>query len=50
MGDQPQTNGHAVVDFSRHLNTVAKSRRASPLKDVIRYMAVPGMISMGGGE
>lgn len=38
-----------ALDLSHHLSLLARSRRASPLKDIIRYMAVPGIISLAGG-
>jgi len=47
------SNGHHVseapVDLSHHLSTLSKSRQASPLKDIVRYMSEPGMISLAGG-
>ncbi|KAJ4485327.1 pyridoxal phosphate-dependent transferase [Lentinula aciculospora] len=36
-------------DLSRHLNQLSRSRVASPLKDIIKYMKEPGMISLAGG-
>lgn len=38
-----------AVDLSHHLSTLAKSRHPSPLKDIIRYMAIKGIISFAGG-
>lgn len=38
-----------AVDLTHHLSAVARSRVPSPLKDIIGYMAVPGMISLAGG-
>lgn len=38
-----------TVDLSHHLNTLSKSRHPSPLKDLIRYMGVEGMIGLAGG-
>ncbi|KAK7039228.1 hypothetical protein VNI00_010133 [Paramarasmius palmivorus] len=38
-----------AVDLSHHLNTLSKSRTPSPLKDIIKYMHEPGMISLAGG-
>ncbi|KAL3463467.1 pyridoxal phosphate-dependent transferase [Aspergillus heterothallicus] len=37
------------VDFSHHLNRKSKARHPSPLKDIIKYMNVEGMISLAGG-
>ncbi|KAK8844534.1 hypothetical protein IAR55_006381 [Kwoniella newhampshirensis] len=37
------------VDLSHHLSSVAKSRSPSPLKEIIKYMAKLGMISLAGG-
>ncbi|GAA5925167.1 hypothetical protein JCM10213_000550, partial [Rhodosporidiobolus nylandii] len=37
------------IDFSSHLNTSSKNRYSSPLKDIMHYMALPGMISFAGG-
>lgn len=39
-----------AVDLSHHVNTLSKSRHPSPLKDIIKFMAVDGMISLAGGE
>lgn len=39
-------------DFSHlahHLNTLSRSRGKSPLKDILQYMALDGMISLAGG-
>lgn len=39
-------------DFSHlahHLNTLSRSRGKSPLKDILQYMAIDGMISLAGG-
>ncbi|KAL2822890.1 pyridoxal phosphate-dependent transferase [Aspergillus granulosus] len=38
-----------MVDFSHHLNRKSKARHPSPLKDIIKYMGVEGMISLAGG-
>ncbi|WVQ85101.1 hypothetical protein IAT38_007265 [Cryptococcus sp. DSM 104549] len=38
-----------AIDLSHHLSTVARSRHPSPLKEIIKYMAKPGMISLAGG-
>ncbi|KAG7087453.1 hypothetical protein E1B28_013419 [Marasmius oreades] len=37
------------IDLSHHLNTLSRSRVPSPLKDIIKYMREPGMISLAGG-
>ncbi|KAF9260461.1 PLP-dependent transferase [Marasmius fiardii PR-910] len=37
------------VNLSHHLNTLSRSRVPSPLKDIIKYMNEPGMISLAGG-
>lgn len=39
-----------AIDLSHHVNTKSKSRHPSPLKDIIKYMGVDGMISLAGGE
>ncbi|EIM84645.1 PLP-dependent transferase [Stereum hirsutum FP-91666 SS1] len=39
-------------DFSHlahHLNTLSRSRGKSPLKDILQYMTLDGMISLAGG-
>ncbi|KAL8281292.1 hypothetical protein RQP46_006326 [Phenoliferia psychrophenolica] len=38
-----------AVDLSHHLSLLSRSRMASPLKEMFRYMAEPGMLSLGGG-
>ncbi|BGP40422.1 hypothetical protein JCM10449v2_004384 [Rhodotorula kratochvilovae] len=38
-----------AIDLSHHLNHIARNRFASPLKDILHYMAMPGMISLAGG-
>lgn len=38
-----------AVDLSHHLSLVARSRMPSPLKDILGYMHLPGMISLAGG-
>ncbi|GAA5921778.1 hypothetical protein JCM3775_001816 [Rhodotorula graminis] len=38
-----------AIDLSHHLNSIARNRFASPLKDILNYMAQPGMISLAGG-
>ncbi|KAL4933764.1 pyridoxal phosphate-dependent transferase [Aspergillus undulatus] len=37
------------IDFSHHINTKSKARHSSPLKDIIKFMGVDGMISLAGG-
>ncbi|KAL0565611.1 hypothetical protein V5O48_016415, partial [Marasmius crinis-equi] len=37
------------IDLTHHLNTLSRSRIPSPLKDIIKYMAEPGIISLAGG-
>lgn len=37
------------IDLSHHLNHVSRSRRPSPLKDIVKYMAADGMVSLAGG-
>ncbi|GAA5975794.1 hypothetical protein JCM11641_005876 [Rhodosporidiobolus odoratus] len=38
-----------AIDLSHHINAVSKSRFASPLKDIMHYMYMDGMISLAGG-
>ncbi|KAJ3785392.1 pyridoxal phosphate-dependent transferase [Lentinula aff. detonsa] len=38
-----------AIDLSHHLNELSRSRVASPLKDIIKYMKEPGIISLAGG-
>lgn len=38
-----------AVDLTHHLSTVARTRQPSPLKDVLAYMRIPGMVSLAGG-
>ncbi|KAK9785225.1 putative Aromatic aminotransferase Aro8 [Seiridium cardinale] len=44
-------NGHraTAIDLSHHLNSLSRSRHPSPLKDIIKFMAYDGMISLAGG-
>jgi aromatic amino acid aminotransferase I len=42
-------NRPMAVDLSHHLSLLARSRHPSPLKDLIRYMGVKGIISFAGG-
>ncbi|ODN83143.1 hypothetical protein L202_01343 [Cryptococcus amylolentus CBS 6039] len=50
-----QDNAHTTSglpdaqDMTRHLNRLAKHREANALKELYKYMAVPGMITMAGG-
>nr|XP_031859815.1 uncharacterized protein CI109_004663 [Kwoniella shandongensis]KAA5526887.1 hypothetical protein CI109_004663 [Kwoniella shandongensis] len=39
----------ASIDLSHHLSKLARDRAPSPLKDIIQYMAKPGIISLAGG-
>ncbi|KAM0746202.1 PLP-dependent transferase [Meredithblackwellia eburnea MCA 4105] len=49
----PATNAHSqkpdAVDLSHHLSLLSRSRNPSPLKEMFKYLAVPGMLSLGGG-
>lgn len=47
----PPTSSRTVssVDLSHHLNDVARRRKPSPLKEMAKYMGVPGMTSLAGG-
>lgn len=47
-GEVPASERKAV-DLSHHLSLVARSRMPSPLKDILSYMHLPGMISLAGG-
>jgi aromatic amino acid aminotransferase I len=54
---RPHANGVASddslptsVDLSRHINKHSKARHPSPLKDIIKFMAYDGMISLSGGK
>ncbi|KAF8915481.1 pyridoxal phosphate-dependent transferase [Mucidula mucida] len=38
-----------AMDFSHHLSTLSKSRSPSPLKDIMKYMFLDGMVSLAGG-
>ncbi|KAF5341482.1 hypothetical protein D9758_013938 [Tetrapyrgos nigripes] len=46
---KPKPNLPKSIDLSHHLNTLSRSRVPSPLKDLIKYMREPGMISLAGG-
>ncbi|WWD16927.1 hypothetical protein CI109_101359 [Kwoniella shandongensis] len=37
-----------AIDLTHHLSLTARSRQPSPLKDIIHYMSLPGMISLAG--
>ena len=39
-----------AMDLSQHLNAKSKARHPSPLKDIIKFMAYDGMISLSGGK
>lgn len=39
----------ASIDLSHHLNEVSRSRHPSPLKDIVKYMALDDMVSLAGG-
>ncbi|KAL1859080.1 hypothetical protein VTK73DRAFT_7599 [Phialemonium thermophilum] len=47
--DGPQRGLPAALDLSHHLNARSKARHPSPLKDIIKYMAQEGMVSLAGG-
>ncbi|KIY71393.1 aromatic aminotransferase Aro8 [Cylindrobasidium torrendii FP15055 ss-10] len=38
-----------AIDLSHHLSLLARSRKASPLKDILAYLHYPGMVSLAGG-
>ncbi|KAF9059540.1 pyridoxal phosphate-dependent transferase [Rhodocollybia butyracea] len=38
-----------AIDLSHHLSELSRSRIPSPLKDILKYMNEPGMISLAGG-
>ncbi|KAK0457665.1 PLP-dependent transferase [Desarmillaria tabescens] len=38
-----------AIDLRHHLNTLSLSRSPSPLKDIINYMTIDGMLSLAGG-
>jgi aromatic amino acid aminotransferase I len=38
-----------LVDLSHHINRKSKARHPSPLKDIIKFMGLDGMISLAGG-
>ncbi|KAL4955705.1 pyridoxal phosphate-dependent transferase [Aspergillus filifer] len=39
----------STMDFTHHINRKSKARHPSPLKDIIKFMGVDGMISLAGG-
>lgn len=43
-------NPDLTVDLSHHLNSSARARKQSPLKELIKYMQVDGMIGLAGGQ
>ncbi|KAH6657578.1 aromatic aminotransferase Aro8 [Truncatella angustata] len=47
----PAVNGviTSAIDLSHHLNLSSRSRHPSPLKEIIKYMAYDGMVSLAGG-
>ena len=47
MGSMQTAN---TVDLSHHINASSKARHPSPLKEIIKYMAVDGMVSLAGGK
>lgn len=38
-----------MPDLSHHLNAITKRRKPSPLKELAKYMSIPGMCSLAGG-
>ncbi|KAF8313877.1 PLP-dependent transferase [Clavulina sp. PMI_390] len=42
-------SGKPTVDLSHHFSELSKARINSPLKDIFKYMDVPGIIGMAGG-
>ncbi|BEJ17835.1 hypothetical protein CspHIS471_0701030 [Cutaneotrichosporon sp. HIS471] len=42
-------NRPKAVDLTHHLSLLARSRSPSPLKDIIRFMEIKGIISFAGG-
>lgn len=43
-------NKPMAKDMSHHLNFVSKNRQPSSLKELYKYMNMPGMITLGGGQ
>jgi hypothetical protein len=37
-------------DMSHHLNRITKNRKVNALKEMYKYAAMEGMVSMAGGE
>ncbi len=48
-GPNGQPAASVACDLSHHLNAKSKARHPSPLKDIIKFMAYDGMISLAGG-
>ena len=44
-GDRPKS-----IDLSHHLSDVAKARLPSPLKTLVKYAYIPGMVTLAGGS
>jgi aromatic amino acid aminotransferase I len=44
---QPLQN---AIDLTHHLNAHSKARHPSPLKDILKFMAYDGMVSLAGGD
>ncbi|CAI7587763.1 unnamed protein product [Penicillium glandicola] len=42
-------DGSKAVDLSHHLNSKSNARHPSPLKDIIKFMSIEGMVSLAGG-
>lgn len=40
----------SAIDLTHHLSVLSKSRHPSPLKDILKFMVEPGMISFAGGK
>ncbi|OJJ76707.1 hypothetical protein ASPBRDRAFT_118009 [Aspergillus brasiliensis CBS 101740] len=50
MVQSQSTNGlPTAVDLGHHINSRSRARHPSPLKDIIRFMAVDDMVSLAGG-
>ena len=47
--DQHDEPAPKAVDLSHHINAQSKARHPSPLKEIIKFMAYDGMISLSGG-
>ncbi|GAO50738.1 L-kynurenine/alpha-aminoadipate aminotransferase [Saitoella complicata NRRL Y-17804] len=48
-GDQKPLEKPKAKDWTSHLSTESKTRKASPLKSSFKYLSNPGLISLGGG-